>query len=175
MLIYLDANIVQYCSDFEDYIFGTSESCSVIEPKARQEIDALKKLVELEQLTEGWVVASSPHLMNELRAGRPTPTQDKNSRLLHDAWKESDWMENGDSVPSEVDRVAQSLKTLNLSSPDRRHLAEAVSVQASWFLTNDKNTLREANKKNSADLLRGLRVVRPSAFISEISVGLFLR
>ena len=50
MLIYLDANVVQYCATYDDFIFGDTDVCPVTETKLQKELTALRRLVELEQL-----------------------------------------------------------------------------------------------------------------------------
>src|SRR5436190_13264764 len=49
MLIYLDANIVQYCADNEDFVFGWSQRCDVAEPKLRNQLGGLRQLVYMDQ------------------------------------------------------------------------------------------------------------------------------
>jgi hypothetical protein len=48
MLIYLDANIVQYCADYEDFIFGDGALPSGTKAKLRRELYALRTLVEMD-------------------------------------------------------------------------------------------------------------------------------
>ena len=87
------------------------------------------------------------------------------------AWKESAWIEAFPLDEEEVSQVEDSLRILNLSqAADRRHLAEAIVLNASWFLTNDKEIIKKCKGKDLS-----LRVSRPSECLSEISVGLFLR
>ena len=64
MLVYLDAMIVQYCADYEDFIFGHISKCPTSEAELRRELAALRRLVELEQLGD-WIFASSPQLTSE--------------------------------------------------------------------------------------------------------------
>ena len=64
-----------------------------------------------------------------------------------------------------------ALMPLNLKdSPDRRHQAEAIGLNASWFLTLDKDVLKKAAEK-----VRQIRVCCPSECLEEISISLFLR
>jgi len=48
MLIYLDANIVQYCADYEDFIFGDGALPSGTKARLRRELSALRTLGEIE-------------------------------------------------------------------------------------------------------------------------------
>jgi hypothetical protein len=170
MLIYLDANIVQYCADEEDFIFGDSDTCKSADPNLVKELLALRRLVELEQLGD-WHFVASPHLMAELHSGKPKLHQLKVYKVLQEAWGDSVYSE--DSRPSEEDMraIEQSLSLLKLRhAPDRRHLAEALALNASWFLTNDKEVVKKA--KGGAG---GTRVCRPSECLPDISAGLLLR
>ncbi len=173
MLIYLDTMIVQYTIDYEEYVFGEISGyygeCSVSEPTLKQELDALRQLIFLDQLGD-WVYACTPHLWDELNAGQPTREQQESYPLLMKAWKESAWTEAFPLEEGEVSRVEDSLKILKLShAADRRHLAEAIVLNASWFLTNDKEVIKKSKGKNLP-----MRVARPSECLREISVGLFL-
>ncbi len=173
MLIYLDTMIVQYCVDYEEFVFGSltghTAECPVSEPKLKQELWALRQLVFLEQLGD-WVFACTPGLLKELHAGKPTAEQRKVYALLLETWKDSGWNDAFPLQSGEVARIESSLKILNLRhSADRRHLAEAIVLNASWFLTNDKEIVIKCRDRNLP-----LRVARPSESLDEISVGLFL-
>ena len=174
MLIYLDTMIVQYCVDYEEFVFGEitghTAKCPVTELKLKQELWALRQLVFLDQLGD-WVYACPPHLLKELHAGKPTGEQRKVFALFSEAWEESGWNEAFPLNSSEVARIERSLKVLNLRhSADRRHLAEAIVLHASWFLTNDSEIITKCESKDLP-----LRVARPSECLDGISVGLFLR
>jgi hypothetical protein len=173
MLIYLDANIVQYIVDNQEYVFGEisgySGECPVTETKLKRELNALRKLIFLDQLGD-WVYACTPHLWDELNAGKPTTEQQESYPILMQAWKESAWTEAFPLDETEVTRVEASLRMLRLKSADRRHLAEAVVLNASWFLTNDEEVIKKCKKKGLP-----LHIAKPSECLSEISVGLFLR
>jgi len=82
MLIYLDANVVQYCADNEDFIFGDNPASSINDGKLLRELTALRRLVQIEQLGTGWAFAAPLHLMNELLAGIPRPNQRKVYNVL---------------------------------------------------------------------------------------------
>jgi len=144
MLIYLDANIVQYCADEEDFIFGNSERCKTADPNLRKELVALRRLVELEQLGD-WHFVASPHLMAELHAGKPTRDQRKVYKVFQEAWNDSVYSEDSPPTEEKMRGIEQSLSMLKLKhAPDQRHLAEAIALNASWFLTNDKDVVKKA-------------------------------
>ena len=176
MLIYLDTMIVQYCADYEDFIFGNTERNPANEPKLAMELASLRQLVELEQLGD-WTFAAPPHLMKELLAGMPTSTQHGVYAILLKAWQESGWEEFFERNEEKVLSIDQSLKPLKLKgAADRRHLAEAIAWNASWFLTNDGNIIRRTRKRGQTiGQVHDARVARPSECIKEISVGLFLK
>lgn len=165
MLIYLDANIVQYCADYEEFLFGDQANCPVQEPRLRAELHALRNLIELEQLGN-WTFAASEDLFSELHGGRPTAHQ----REVYELLKESYWPDEGRGGAVLWD-VAEQLESLQLKDRlDLRHLANAIALGASWFITNDDEILRK-----TGGWVRTTRVARPSGCIPEISVGLFLK
>ena len=181
MLIYLDTNIVQYCATFMEFIFGDSPICSTIEPKLQKELMVLRKLAELEQLGS-WDFAAPPHLIAELYAGKGNLPEAKRMvyNVLQEAWHESVW--SRDMRPSEekILEIEQSLAILKLKdAPEQRHLAEAIALHASWFLTNDSEVIQKTNDKEAVQktgrILRHIRVCRPSECHEGIAVGLFLR
>lgn len=175
MLIYLDANIAQYCADYDDFIFGGLAQCPVTEPKLRQELTALKELVKLEQLGSDWVFAAPDHLIQELRGGNPSGNQLEVYRVLREAYENSGWLEEGLPHEDDINRVEISLEFLNLKqAADRRHLAEAVALGASWFLTNDREVIKKVREVLGGNI-QHTRVCRPSECLEEISIGLFLR
>jgi hypothetical protein len=170
MLLYLDANVVQYCADHSDFIFGESNACDNADLDLESELAALRTLVEFEQLGD-WTFAAPCHLLEELRAGKPSETQLDTYKVLEEAWSDSVWLEEPRPNEKEIHTIEQSLAALKLKHvPDQRHLAEAIALNASWFLTNDKEILTKTNGR-----VQGLRVCRPSQCLQEISVGLFLR
>lgn len=169
MLIYLDAMIVQYCADYEDFIFGHSSKCPTSEAELRRELSALRRLVELEQLGD-WIFASSPQLVSELHAGRPTIDQVEIYKLLQKSYEESGWGEAFRIEAQTIDRIESSVKCLGLQPGDTRHVAEAIALNASWFLTNDKGIILRCKNQDLP-----LKVARPSECIEDISLGLFLR
>jgi hypothetical protein len=92
MLIYLDANIVQYCADHCDFVFGESATCKGVDAKLQKELEALRGLVELDQLGD-WTFAAPAHLLAELRAGERTEEQLDTYKVLEEAWSDSVWSE----------------------------------------------------------------------------------
>ena len=174
MLIYLDSMIIQYCVDYEEFVFGEisgeAKECPVSEPNLRRELIALRRLIFLDQLGN-WVYACTPALLEELHGGKPTEEQRKVYALFLKSWRESGWSDAFPLNQHEVKYIEDSLRELKLRhSNDRRHLAEAIVLNASWFLTNDKEMIDKCRDRNLP-----LHVARPSECLDEISVGLFLR
>jgi hypothetical protein len=170
MLIYLDTNIVQYIADHEEFIFG-----AVVVPQTKsgllwKELKALRALIqfelEIEQLEVGnmWQVAAPAHLMKELLAGKPTNNQRRVYSLLREAWFDSDWRDYICWSHDQVALINASLGVLNIKQyADRRHIAEAIALRASWFLTNDKDIIKKTRRrKNEIGTIEGVRVARPS-------------
>jgi len=177
MLIYLDTNLAIYCAEYEDFIFGGNKVPPVHEPKVMRELEALRHIVELEQLGEGGHVAAPKHLMQELLC-KPSPKQREVYSILLQAWQESGQQEADEADEEEIMTIDRSLHPLQLKNKDRRHLAEAIALGAVWFLTNDKrliNHTRPAKEPNLICNVHGVSVARPSECIPEISRGLFLK
>lgn len=165
--------IVQYIIDYHEYIFGEisgySGECPITEPELKSELKALRNLIFLDQLGD-WVYACTPHLWDELNSGNPTTKQQHLYPMFKRAWEASGWIEAFHLDESEVNKVENSLKTLHLRhTADQRHLAEAIVLNASWFLTNDNEVVK---KCRMIDL--PLHVSKPSECLNGISVGLFL-
>jgi hypothetical protein len=165
MLIYLDANIVQDTADYADFLFGTQADCPVEERVAQRELCALRELIDLEQFGS-WTIANCDYLQVELHRGRPSNDQLQTYEMLNDC------VNPECAFDERVFRdVLQDLLPLRLRDrADQWHLATAVAMGASWFLTNDHGILRKVS-----GLIRSTRVASPSECIEEISVGLFLR
>jgi hypothetical protein len=172
--------IVQYITDSVDYIMWLAgylsedevdfSSLPTDDPKLLHELESLGQLAFLDQLGDDWSYSAPPHLMQELRAGRPTPNQRELYDIVETAWHESEWMETSPLDPAKVARVERSLIRLGLKDADRLHIAQAVVLEASWFLTNDYKIIEKCRKATLP-----LRVCRPSECLEGISVGLFLR
>ena len=156
MLIYLDTMIVQYIADYNDYIFQDFLSEKEIpnpigEPKLATELAALRRIVFLEQFGH-WDIAAPAHLMNELQTGKPTRPQLETYGILLQAWKDSLswWNEGIEPNEEKISSFEHLLASLKLQhKADRRHLAEAVALQASWFLTNDENVIKRTREKQN--------------------------
>ena len=188
MLIYLDANIVQYCADYGDFIFGHDPLPSGVSAQMRRELVALQRLVEieleLEQLDSEniWHIAAPAHLMKELLAGRPTGNQRDAYSALLQAWRDFGWHEHAETYEERILSIEVSLRALGLRDvADRWHLAEAIAWGASWFLTNDKDIIDKTCPKpvqvqgkvigiaQSVGIVQGVYVARPSEFIKRVS------
>jgi len=163
MLLYLDANIVQYCADYEAFLFGGGSSPQGLEPNLLRELRALRELIELEQLGN-WQFAASENLLRELHRGHPTHEQHNVYQLLEDAAHSP----SPDAVT--VGERVQQLTDVNFrDNADRRHVATALAMGASWFITNDRNVIDATSGR-----VASLRCAGPSECIEEISVGLFI-
>jgi hypothetical protein len=177
MLIYLDANIVQYCADHENFIFADDTAMPTNDTKLLRELEALRTFVQLEQFGEGWEVAAPARLVQELLTGRPTPEQRRVYDILLRAWQDSAWQEFVEANEEQISSIEHSLRPLRFKdTADRWHLAESIVLQASWFLTNDRNIItRTRRKPEFIGNVQGVVVARPSECIEDISTGLFLR
>jgi predicted nucleic acid-binding protein len=170
MLIYLDGNIVQYCADHKKFITGRSDKCKATEPKLRHQLEGIRRLVELEQLGD-WTIACSRHLFTELHRGKPELDQLKVYKMLCEAWSDSVWREDEAPAEDEILATQHSSDGLNLKDKaDQRHLAEALALNASWFITNDRDIL-----KKTKGGVNSMRVSRTSECLDDISVGLLLK
>ena len=87
MLINLDSNLAQYYADFQGFILEDTAPPSTNKPLLR-ELEALRQIVELVQLGEGWHVAAPKHLMQELLC-KPTPERREIYSVLLQAWQEA--------------------------------------------------------------------------------------
>jgi len=142
MLIYLDANIVQYCADYEDFIFGDDDAALTNDSKLLRELKALRTLVQFEQLGQGWEFAAPARLIRELRGGRPTPDQRSVCDTLLRAWQDSPSQDSTDANDERTSFIERSLCPLRLKdAADRWHLAESIALHASWFLTMTETSL----------------------------------
>ena len=180
MVIYLDSMIFQYIADNIDYILAIGgylsedaldlNSPQTHDPKLLGELRALGYLAFLEQLGNDWCFAATPHLLEELRSGRPTSGQTEFYDQLESTWQVSGWMEVFPYDPQELSSIDKTLLPLELSKADRLHLAFAIQLGATWFLTNDSEIIRKCYNANLP-----IRVRRPSECLDGLSVGLFLR
>ena len=162
MLIYLDANLAQYYADYQDFILGDSAAPPINEPLL---------------MGEGWHVAAPKHLMQELLY-KPTPEQRQIYSFLLQAWQEAGQQEANEVSEEKITTIERSLYPLEVKVKDRRHLAEAIALEAVWFLTNDKGLINHTRPKGNKKVVckvQNVYVARPSECIPEISRGLFLR
>ena len=164
MLIYLDANIVQYCAGWEAKQRPDPEL--MIELQSLDEIIELATYAEVQDLDHRWDVAAPEHLLDELEQGRPTKGQLDTYRDLRKAWYNLGFEKHGTPDAETVERTQRRLARLKLKDPpDTLHLAEAVAMGAEWFLTYDKEVLkktRNKNKPNEPGVIEGVTVGRPS-------------
>jgi hypothetical protein len=180
MLIYLDANIVQYCADYEDFIFGHGALPSGTKARLRRELSALRTLVEIELQLEHldfdnrWDFAAPIHLMKELLRGRPTANQQNVYSTFRQVWKDFG-QEYPDPEGEQVIFIYHSLHYLKLKdSADRLHLAQAIAMEAAWFLTNDMDIIKKTRPepakalgkaigiRQNVGIIQGVRVALPS-------------
>ncbi|MFH1484744.1 MAG: hypothetical protein ABIH46_01615 [Chloroflexota bacterium] len=189
MLIYLDANIVQYCADYDDFIFGNAPLPPGIQARVRKELVALRELIEIELELEywdfqnRWDIAAPSHLIKELFAGEPTKNQKSVYSLLMEAWNDLEQSERRESNEDETLSIEKLLRPLKLKhAADRRHLAEAIALRATWFLTNDRDIIEKTRPKPaqvgnkvigimpSTGIVHGVRVARPSECVVRMSL-----
>lgn len=175
MLVHLDTNLVQYCADYGDFLFGAE----VYPPREisewlQRELVAFRELIEVALEIESrdtenrGRLAGPRHLGRELWDGQPTREQREVYRMLGAAWIEDERA----AAPAEerVQAIDLSLSGFDFSRKDRRLLAEVIALEASWFLTCDKRLRRNAQEAGRHDtLLRGLRVAFPTECAKEIN------
>jgi hypothetical protein len=177
MLIYFDANIVQYIADHEDFVFGGAIVPQTKSGLLYRELKALRALIEFEleieqlEVANMWHVAAPDHLLKELHSGKPTDTQQQIYSTLLQAWSDSGWRDYIGSTDEKVRQIDESLRVLNLKQDaDRRHLAEAIALEASWFLTNDKDIIKKTRSEvNKVGVIQGMRIARPSECLTIMS------
>lgn len=170
MLVYLDANIVQYCADY--YAPGLRWATHLPDRQLEMELHALSEIIELiayaevQDLDHRWDVAAPTHLLDELERGRPTKEQLCAYRDLREAWHDVGIEKHGSPDAEVVDRAQRRLARLKLEHPaDTLHLAEAVGMGAMWFLTYDKDIIRKTRNKakpNEPGVIEGVTVGCPS-------------
>ena len=180
MLIYLDANIVQYIADYEAFIFGTTPVPNNLKSgQFGEELQALRVLIEFAleietlEVANRWEVAAPVHLMKELQSGKPTDNQRDAYSLLKRAWADSNLHDRVKVSEAEITSIERSLDALNLKHcADRKHLAEAITLQASWFLTCDKDILCKTRVyPKDIGVVEGVRVARPSECFQVLSAN----
>ncbi len=159
---------MRYAAAFDAYIVGMMDEPPVDQPKLARELEAIRRFVEIDSLAD-WDFACSPRLTKELFEGNPSTRRKAVYKLLMDAWNESG-NEFGPDFSEKANRLESTLVPLGLDGPDRRHLAEAIVIGASWLLTNDDKFVE---KCRTAKL--PLKVAYVSECLNRISSGLFLR
>jgi len=179
--MYLDTNIVQYCADYEDFIFGDGTLPSGTKAKLRRELSALRKLVEIELQLEHldfenrWDFPTPHLLMNELLAGRPTENQRNTYSTFRQAWKDCGQEQYQEPDAEQVVFIYHSLRYLKLKgSADRWHLAQAIAIEVEWFLTCDMDIIEKTRSepakargkvigiRQNVGVIQGVRVALPS-------------
>ena len=116
-------------------------------------------------------------LINELQR-KLTPDQQETIDTLIVSWEEYGCYEANRVNEEKVLSVELTLMELNIKSADRRHLAEAIAIGATWFLTNDNRLIKRTRSKksqNNISIIQGVSIARPSECVEEISRGLFLK
>jgi len=171
MLIYLDANIVQYCAGWEAK--QPPDAKLETELQALDEIIELAAYAEMQDLDHRWDMAAPKHLLDELERGRPSEAQLDTYRALRDAWQDLGVEKHRIPDGQTVARVQRRLARLELKDlPDTLHLAEAVAMGAAWFLTYDKEVLKKTRNKrkpNEPGIVEGVTVGRPSELRAKIT------
>ena len=175
MLIYLDANIVQYCADY--YVPGLRWATHPPDSKLKIELYALGEIIELaayaevQDLDHRWDVVTPEHLLDELKRGCPTKKQLGAYRDLREASHALGIEKHGSPDAEAVDRAQRRLARLKLKDPpDTLHLAEAVAMGAAWFITYDKDILSKTRKKaNEPGVIEGVTVGRPSELCARMT------
>ena len=145
MLIYLDANIVQYCADYADLIFGGERGEAVPNVKLKAELLALREIVEValraeeQDLDHRWDVAAPRHLLDELLRGKPTSAQLETYSNLQAAWEDLGVESHGEVGAQLIGVVSNRLKTLNLhDAPDQRNLSITLRHAGQSFTVQDR-------------------------------------
>lgn len=180
MLIYLDSQLLQYCADYEEVVFGDGHPSPgrPLHTGLREELGALRKIIQIavdvehRDFENRWDVAAPAHLIRELLSGAPTTDQHEVYALLQDSWSQVVLPQYGEPSEERVAVIERSLDELELKDrPDQRHLAEAIAIGASWFLTYDSDILEKTQgKMKEPRLVHGVMVARPSQFLLRVIV-----
>jgi hypothetical protein len=187
MRIYLDTNIVHYCADYEDFLFGDGTLPSGTTTRLRRELSALHTLVEIELQLEHldfdnrWDFAAPTHLMKEFLRGRPTDTQRNVYSIFRQVWND---FGQGYRQPDaeQVAFIYRSWHFLKLKgAADSLHLAQAIAIKAAWFLTNDTDIIKKTRPepakalgkvigiRQNVGVIQGVRVALPSECAERMS------
>ena len=135
-----------------------------VELRALGDVIELAVRAEVQDLDHHWDVAAPRHLLEELSRGNLSQEQLDTYRSLRKAWQDLGIEEHGSPDVEVVNTVEAKLRRLNLRDPpDRRHLAEAVAIGASWFITLDKDIIKKTRDEPSKPtMIEGVIVGRPS-------------
>lgn len=149
------------------------------DPKLAIELQALDEIIELvayaetQDLDHRWDAAAPEHLLDELKRGSPSEEQLRVYHNLREAWHDLGMERHGTPDAETVERAQRRLARLKLKHPqDTLHLAEAVAMGASWFLTYDKEVLKKTRNKNKPSepgIIEGVTVGRPSELRARMS------
>ncbi len=176
MFVYLDANLIQYCADHGEFLFGALAKPDNLSADLQRELVALRELIEvalgIESRDTGnrWCIAGPKHLVAEPLDGEPMEGQREVYEMLQAAWVE----DHRATAPARdrIRAIDVSLAGLGFARKDRLLLAEAIALGASWFLTCDKRLWRNVNARREGDRqLRSLRVAFPSECAKIINFG----
>lgn len=147
--------------------------------KLATELQALDEIIELaayaetQDLDHRWDAAAPEHLLDELERGSPSEEQIRVYHNLRGAWHDLEIERHGTPDAETVERTQRRLAGLKLKDPpDTLHLAEAVAMGASWFLTCDKEVLnktRNKSKPNEPGVIEGVTVGRPSELCARMT------
>lgn len=159
---------MRYTLSYYHYLSYQTRNCPVRERKLAKEIRALRRLNETDQYAY-WEFAWSPRLERELLDGSRIDSQRESYQDLRNAWIESHGPFD-ERFTSEANSIERSLFSLGLEDGDRRHLAEAMALDADCFLTND-----EAVIEKCADANLPLLICKVSDCVNQIAEELHLR
>ena len=168
-----EEGFVNYLTGLRKLYLTTCISWYIIPSRLEMSRDLKRRRIEQLEVANRWEVAAPTHLVKELLSGRPTPDQRRAYSILLQAWCDSDWPEYTSASEAEVTSIERSLRSLNLrDDADRWHLAEAIALEASWFLTNDSDIIDKTRPEpNVIGIIRGVRVARPSECLRVLSAN----
>ena len=155
---------------------ATVESQSQARTAPLGEVIELAVRAEVQDLDHRWDVAAPRHLLEELSRGNPSQEQLDTYRSLREAWLELGIEEHGVSDIEMVNAVETRLRRLSFRDPpDRRHLAEAIAIGASWFITLDKDIIKKTrDEPTKPTKIEGVIVGLPSELRTRMTFDLVL-
>ena len=91
--------------------------------------------------------------------------------ILRAAWRDLGVDKYESPDVGAVNAIDHRLRSLNLQDPpDRRHLAEAIAMRATWFLTLDEDILEKTRDvPRGPGMIEGVIVARPSELRARIT------